>query len=79
MNELPEHPLAAYRQRLVEITGDAKLSLWCHVYATFVNWSCLYSNSSEIHESSSWDGLLKKVTKRHQQDANQVDLVALGM
>lgn len=59
------NPIMAYRDRLVEITNEHSLCLWCHCYQTFTNWVAMIGQQS--WESNTFAELERKLINRFQK------------
>lgn len=55
-------PLTEYRDRLVAITNEHSLCLWCHCYQTFTNWVVMIGSQS--WESNTFAELERKLINR---------------
>lgn len=57
-----DDPVRQHRERLVEVTSNANLSLWCHCYQTFTTWTAIIGD--DVFESPTFAELEQRLINR---------------
>lgn len=60
-----DDPVREHRERLVEVTSNASLSLWCHCYQTFTTWTAIIGD--DVFESPTFAELEQRLINRFQK------------